>query len=157
VRGGFSCILALVIIPLGHWGRLPWGNLDILLNRKGFPIKVTVIGHPLLCQSCIHLPWALGKYRLCDNVLTLETFEFSLMPKNISETPLENPPISIFLPCLLRRITPLILHPYQACECSSIFTVNEPKAHIHEEMSMLKCVMFLTWLVWETLLMCVCD
>jgi hypothetical protein len=68
VRGGFSCILALVIIPLGHWGRLPWGNLDILLNRKGFPIKVTVIGHPLLRQSCIHLPWALGKYRLCDNI-----------------------------------------------------------------------------------------
>jgi hypothetical protein len=69
VRGGFSCILALVISPLGHWGRLPWGNLDILLNRKGFPIKVTVIGHPLLRQSCIHLPWALGKYRLCDNIL----------------------------------------------------------------------------------------
>jgi hypothetical protein len=68
VSGGISCILALSLInPLGHWGHLPWGNFDILLNRKGFPIKVTVIGHPLLRQSCIHLPWALGKYRLCDN------------------------------------------------------------------------------------------
>jgi hypothetical protein len=76
VRGGFSCILALVIIPLGHRGRLPWGNLDILLNRKGFPIKVTVIGHPLLCQSCIHLPWALGKYRLCDNKYPTDIQDF---------------------------------------------------------------------------------
>jgi hypothetical protein len=41
--------------------------IDILLNRKGFPIKVTVIGHSLLHQSCFHLPWLLGKYRLCDN------------------------------------------------------------------------------------------
>ena len=69
MRGGFSCILSLVIIPLGHRGRLPWGNLDILLNRKGFPIKVTMIGHPLLCQYCIHFPWDLGKYRLCNNIL----------------------------------------------------------------------------------------
>ena len=67
MRGGFSCIFALVISPLGHRGHLPWGNLDISLNRKGVPVKVALIGHPLLRQSCIHLPWALGKYRLCDN------------------------------------------------------------------------------------------
>jgi hypothetical protein len=69
VRGGFSCILCHSLISaLGHWGCLPWGNFDILLNRKGSPIKVTVIGHPLLHQSCIHLLWALGKYKLCDNI-----------------------------------------------------------------------------------------
>ena len=66
-RGVFLHPCHSLIIPLGHWGRLPWGNFDILLNRKGFPINVTVIGHPLLCQSCIHLPWALGKFRLCNN------------------------------------------------------------------------------------------
>jgi hypothetical protein len=26
-----------------------------------------VIGHSQLRQFCIHLPWALGKYKLCDN------------------------------------------------------------------------------------------
>ena len=81
-----------LIIPLGHWGHLPWGNFDILLNRKEFPIKVTVIGHPLLRQSCIHLPCALGKYRLCDNILASlprnnesiflnDTFSVNLYPK----------------------------------------------------------------------------
>jgi hypothetical protein len=67
VRGGFSCIFALVINHLGHWGRLRWCSLDILLNIKGFPIKVTVIGHLLVMPILPHLPWALGKYRLCDN------------------------------------------------------------------------------------------
>jgi hypothetical protein len=68
VRGGnFLHPFLSLIIPLGHWGHLPWGNFDILINIKEFPIKVTMIGHPLLRQSCIHLPWDLGKYRLCDN------------------------------------------------------------------------------------------
>ena len=67
-RGIFFHHCLSLINPLGHWGRLPWGNFYIPLNRKGFPIKVTVISHPLLRQSCIHLPWALGKYRLCDNM-----------------------------------------------------------------------------------------
>jgi hypothetical protein len=43
------------------------GYIDILLNRKGFPIKVLVIGHSLLRKSCFHLPRALSKYILCDN------------------------------------------------------------------------------------------
>jgi hypothetical protein len=31
-----------------------------------------MIGHPMLRQSYIHLPWALGKYILCDNKPHLE-------------------------------------------------------------------------------------
>ena len=70
MRGGdFLASFALVIIPLGHWGRLPWGILGILLNRKGFPIKVTVIGHSLVKPILPSLASALGKYRLCDNIL----------------------------------------------------------------------------------------
>jgi hypothetical protein len=78
VRGGdFLAYFVLVINPLGYWGRIPWGILGILLNRKGFPIKVTVIGHPLVTPIFPSLATALGKYRLCDNMHRPQSGEFS--------------------------------------------------------------------------------
>jgi hypothetical protein len=33
-----------------------------------------VIGHPLVTPILSHLPWALGKYRLCDNKDHMDNF-----------------------------------------------------------------------------------
>jgi hypothetical protein len=46
----------------------------ILLNRKGFPIKVAIIGHSHLRQFCIHFPWDLGEYKLCDKIPSKECY-----------------------------------------------------------------------------------
>jgi hypothetical protein len=75
-EGGISQHNLSLPIPLGHRGCLPWGSLIILLNRKGFPIKVTMIGHPLVMPILSHLPWALGMCRLRDNKANSISFIF---------------------------------------------------------------------------------
>jgi hypothetical protein len=34
----------------------------------GYPIEVTMVGHHVFYANIPHFPWALGKYRLCDNM-----------------------------------------------------------------------------------------
>jgi hypothetical protein len=50
--------------PKGH---LPWVRLLSIPKKWGFPIEVTVIGHLVCYANLLHLSWALGKFRLCDN------------------------------------------------------------------------------------------
>jgi hypothetical protein len=75
-EGDFLVLILSLPGPLGHWGCLPWNSIIILLNKKGFHIKVTMIGHPLVTPIFSHFPWALGKYRLRDNKVNSIFFIF---------------------------------------------------------------------------------